>query len=83
MFGSRPGAIMGATPSGFATLLAQTAWLATLRHLGADVWNGSRVLVSHAHTLMQDGEFTDEATRKQVAAFVKGFAEYAGESARR
>ena len=76
VFGGRPVAIMGATPSGFATLLAQTSWLATLRHLGANVWNAERVLVSHAHTLMKDGEFTDEATRKQVASFVQGFATY-------
>jgi chromate reductase len=76
VFGGRPVAIMGATPSGFSTLLAQNAWLPTLRHLGANLWTGGRVVVPHAHTLMKDGEFTDEAIRKQVAVFVQGFATY-------
>jgi chromate reductase, NAD(P)H dehydrogenase (quinone) len=77
VFGGKPVALLGASPSGFGTLLAQSAWLPVLRHVGVNIWNGNRVMVSHAHTLLDaKGEISDEATRKHLGEFVRGFAAY-------
>lgn len=74
VFKGRPVAVLGATPSGFGTVLSQAAWLPVLRHLGAQTWAGARLAVSTAHTKVDaEGNF-DAETRKQVAAFVQGFA---------
>src|ERR687883_1421161 len=45
VFGGRPVALMGATPGGGGTILAQAAWLPVLRTLGAELWSGPRVQV--------------------------------------
>ena len=75
VFGDRPFAVIGASPSGFGTILAQNAWLPVLRTLKVRYWSGGRLQVSRAHTLMDaDGELADEATRKQLGEFVRGFA---------
>lgn len=77
VFGGRPVALLGATPSGFGTTLAQAAWLPVLKHLGANIWTGGRLGVSQAHThLGADGTY-DEETRKHLANFVQGFAAWA------
>ena len=81
VFGGRPLALLGASPSGFGTVLAQTAWLPTLKHLGVNLWSGGRVLVSRANTLMDaNGSLADEATRKNLAEFVRGFAAFAAKA---
>jgi NAD(P)H-dependent FMN reductase len=78
VFGGRPVALAGASPGGFGTLLAQTAWLPVLRALGADAWPGGRMLVSRAHTLFAaDGTLQDERTREALRAFLAGFVAYA------
>jgi NAD(P)H-dependent FMN reductase len=78
VFGAKPLALLGASPSGFGTLLAQSAWLPVLKHLGVNVWSGGRVMVSRAHTLIDaNGQISDEATRKQLGEFVQGFAAFA------
>lgn len=74
VFAGRVWAMMGATPSGFATLLAQNAWLSVLRHVGAPFWSGGRILLSRAGQAFSDGRLTDEAAQKQVKEFVAGFA---------
>ena len=77
VFRGRPVAIAGASPGGFGTILAQTAWLPVFRTLGADLWSGSRLLVSRADTLMGgDGEVADAATRQAIEKFVGGFVAY-------
>jgi chromate reductase len=78
VFGGRPVAVLGATPSGFGTTLAQAAWLPVLKHLGANIWTGGRLGVSQAHThLGADGRY-DEETLKSLGNFVQGFAAWAG-----
>jgi NAD(P)H-dependent FMN reductase len=75
VFGDRPFAVIGASPGGFGTILAQNAWLPVLRTLKVRYWAGGRLQVSRAHTLMDaDGELADETTRKQLGEFVRGFA---------
>jgi NAD(P)H-dependent FMN reductase len=78
LFGNRPVAVIGASPGGFGTILAQDAWLPVLRTLGARTWFGGRLMVSRAHTLISPaGELTDEKTRAALRDFLRGFAEFA------
>jgi len=77
VFANRPVAIVGASPGGFGTILAQDHWLPTLRALGVRPWFGGRMLVSRANKLFDDsGQLTDEATREQLRRFLHGFAEF-------
>jgi NAD(P)H-dependent FMN reductase len=74
VFGSKPAAVIGASPGGFGTLLAQNAWLPVLRTLGTDHWAGGRLLVSRAGTVFAaDGTLTDAAVRDALAKFLAGF----------
>lgn len=78
IFGNRPVAVIGASPGGFGTILAQDAWLPILRTLGTQPWFGSRLMVSRAGTLFnQSGELTDEKTREQLKQFMDGFVTFA------
>jgi NAD(P)H-dependent FMN reductase len=78
VFGGRPFAVIGASPGGFGTILAQAAWLPVLRTLGVRYWSGGRLMVSRAQQVFDEhGEAKDEATREQLRKFVAGFAEFA------
>jgi NAD(P)H-dependent FMN reductase len=78
-FGGRPFALMGASPSGFGTILSQDAWLSVLRHLGAQQWAGARLMVSHAGNAFDaEGRLTDEGVQKKLGEFVAKFAAFAG-----
>lgn len=77
VFGDRPVAVIGASPGGFGTILAQNAWLPVLKTLGVRQWSGGRLLVSRAGKVFdENGEMVDEAIRKQLADFVAGFANF-------
>lgn len=77
VFGNRPVAVIGASPGGFGTILAQEAWLPVLKTLGTRPWFGGRLLVSRAHTVFSEtGELTDEKLRKQLADFMRGFVAF-------
>lgn len=77
LFKGKPVALMGASPGNFGTTLSQAHWLPVLRTLGTRPWFEGRLLVARAGTLFdEDGNLTDEATRKRVAAFVEGFAKF-------
>jgi chromate reductase len=74
IFTGKPVALMGASPGGFGTILAQEAWLAVLRTLETRPWFGGRLLVSRASGLFDaKGQLTDEATRKKLREFMAGF----------
>lgn len=80
VFGRRPFAVFGATPSGYGTALAQNAWLSTFKHVGVELFTGGRVTISKVHELLDDkGDISDEATLKQVADFVQKFAKFVEE----
>ena len=75
VFGNRPVAIIGASPGGFGTILAQDAWLPVLRTLGTRPWFGGRLMVSRAAGMFSEsGELTDDAVRTQLRRFISGFA---------
>lgn len=77
VFGGRAVAVIGASPGGFGTILAQDAWLPVLRTLGTRPWFGGRLLVSRAHKAFNDrGELIDDAVRSQLRDFVRGFAAF-------
>ncbi len=78
VFGDRPFALIGASPGGFGTILAQNAWLPVLRTLGARHWNGGKLLVSRAGGVFDaSGAMTDEAMRGQLVKVLTGFAAFA------
>jgi chromate reductase len=75
IFGGKPVAIIGASPSGFGTILSQNAWLAVFRTLGADLWAGGRLLVSRAGSVFDAGgtivdSKINDALRKFLERFV-------------
>lgn len=78
VFGDRPFAVIGASPGGFGTILAQDAWLPVLRTLGTRPWFGGRLMVSRAGAVFNDaGEMVDEKMKAQLQKFLQGFAEFA------
>jgi NAD(P)H-dependent FMN reductase len=76
VFANRPVAVIGASPGGFGTILAQDAWLPVLRTLGADFWSGGRLMVSGAGKAFDaDGNLVDEAVRERLAGYLAGFVQ--------
>jgi chromate reductase, NAD(P)H dehydrogenase (quinone) len=74
VFGGKPVALIGASPGGFGTILAQEAWLPVLRLLGAAPWFGASLTVARAGKLFDDqGNLTDDATRERLVALLAKF----------
>lgn len=77
LFGGKPVAVVGASPGGFGTILAQDAWLPVLRTLGTRPWFEGRLMVSRAQSVFDaEGNLTDETTRQRLAQFIAGFAAF-------
>jgi len=77
VFGDRPVGVIGASPGGFGTILAQNAWLPVLRTLGTRTWFGGRLQVSRAGNVFNPaGELTDEAIRAQLRKYLAGFVDF-------
>ena len=75
-FTGKPVMLIGASPSGFGTILGQNAWLPVLRTLRTRLWTGGQLMVSGAGDKFdEDGNLTDGETRDQlrklIAEFVK------------
>ena len=78
LFKGKPVAVIGASPGGFGTILAQNAWLPVLRTLGTTPWFEGRLMVSRAGGLFDcEGNLTDDETRTRLAGFLAGFAAFA------
>lgn len=74
VFGGRPVAVFGASPGGFGTILAQSAWLPVLRTLGTRPWFGGRLMVARAGQVFNEaGELVDEKVKEQLQRFLEGF----------
>lgn len=79
VFSGKPVAVIGASPGGFGTILAQNAWLPVLRTLGMDPWFGGRLMVSRAGSVFDaDGKLTDERTVDALRQFLAGFVAAVG-----
>lgn len=77
VFGNRPFALIGASPGGLGTVLAQDAWLSVLRTLGTRLWTGGRLTVSRAGELFNaDGDLVDEAVRQRLKGYLDGFVAF-------
>lgn len=77
VFGNRPTAVIGASPGGFGTILAQNAWLPVLWTLGTQPWFGGRLMASRAGSVFNDaGELVDEKLKAQLQQFVHGFVAF-------
>lgn len=75
MFVGKPVAVIGASPGGFGTVLAQNDWLPVLRTLKAELWAEGRMLVSRASTLFDaEGNLTDDRTKAALKDLVAGFS---------
>ena len=75
MWAGKPVAMIGASPGGFGTMLAQNHWLPVLRTLKVNFWTEGRLMVSRAGDVFdEDGNLTDPASRDRLADFVDGFA---------
>lgn len=77
VFGDVPTGLMGASPGGFGTLSAQTAWLPVLRMLGVRLYVGGSLHVARANTLVDaQGEIADAATLEKLGGWLQGFAAF-------
>lgn len=77
IFGGKRIAVIGASPGGFGTQLAQDAWLSVLRTLGTEPWFGGRLLASRADALFDDGgALVDERFIQRYRDFLAGFVNY-------
>ncbi|XDB00124.1 NADPH-dependent FMN reductase [Sulfitobacter sp. LCG007] len=75
IFVGKPVAVIGASPGGFGTTLAQSHWLPVLRYLRTRPWYEGRLMVSRAGDHFDsDGNLTDPETCESLAGFIKGFA---------
>ena len=71
--------MIGASPGGLGTVLAQDAWLSVLRTVGTRLWTGGRLMVSRAGGIFDaNGALTDAAVEKQLRDYLAGFVAFAG-----
>ena len=77
VFPDRPTAVIGVSPGGFGTILAQNHWLPVLKTLGVRQWNGARLMVSRAQAVFDnEGQLLDDAVKKQLLDFIVQFAQF-------
>jgi len=74
VFGGKPVAVIGASPGGFGTQLAQNAWLPVLRTLGTAPWFEGRLMVARAGQVFDDeGRIADAGIEGRLRDFVARF----------
>lgn len=79
VWGGRPVGVVGVSPGGFGSVLAQNAWLPVIRKLGALQWHGAQLIVSHARTVFDaEGRLIDDKVRDQLRLYLEGFAAFVG-----
>jgi NAD(P)H-dependent FMN reductase len=83
VFGGKPIALVGASPGGFGTFNAQSAWLPVLRTLRTNPWFGGRLMLSHASIVFgEGGAIKDPAIQEQLSQFLRGFLDFVERSPR-
>lgn len=84
VFAGKPVAVIGASPGGFGTILAQNAWLPVFHTLGAVLWSERRLMVSRAQAVFSaDGSLADQNVDGQLREFLDRFVAFAHSSRRR
>ena len=77
VFQGKAVAVIGASPGGFGTVLAQNAWLPVFRMLGSRQYPGPRLMVSKASGVFdKDGVLQDEGVQQRLEQFVQGFRDF-------
>jgi len=77
VFRGKPVAVIGASPGGFGTILAQSSWLPVFRSLGARQWSGGRLMVSGAGRVFDEqGVLSDDSVRQRLDQFINEFVAY-------
>lgn len=76
VFRGRPVAIAGATPGQAGTILAQAAWLPTLRQLGMQLFPGSLMVSGAGKVFDANGQIVDAAIAARAKTFIEGFAAF-------
>ena len=78
VFRGKPVAFIGASPSGFGTILSQEAWLPVFRTLGVEPWFGGRLMVARAHQVFapDDGAILDAKIEQALTTYVAGFVDH-------
>jgi NAD(P)H-dependent FMN reductase len=84
VFGDLPVMLTGATPGGFGTTFAQTAWLPVLRTLRTRPWFGETLYVSRAHQAFdEDGTLKDDGLGARLADSLARFVDHLATHPRR
>jgi chromate reductase len=83
VFKGRPVAVIGASPGGFGTARGQAAWLPVLRAVQLrPFFEAPPFYLSKADEAFDEaGALRDERTREHLAAFLRGFVEFAAKGA--
>ena len=77
VFRGRPFALIGASPGGFGTTIAQAAWLPVLRTLGTQFWSGGRLQVARAGAVFDEaGNLKDPGVEEQLKNFLAGYVAF-------
>ncbi|MCJ7815385.1 MAG: NAD(P)H-dependent oxidoreductase [Xanthomonadales bacterium] len=77
VFHGKPVAVIGASPGGFGTILAQSAWLPVFRSLGSRHYSGQRLMVSGAAGVFdKESGVQDESVHQRLEQFLRGFMDF-------
>lgn len=77
VYGGKPIGVIGATPGGGGTGMAQAAWLPVLRTLGTLPFFGARVQVAGAGKVFDEhGALIDATVRGQLQRYMAGFVQF-------
>lgn len=75
VFDGKAVGVIGASPGGGGTRMAQVAWLPVLQALGLRIYAGDLFLLGAAHQAFDaDGKLADEKTRGFLKAYIEGLA---------
>ena len=78
VFGKKPVGVIGTTPGGMGTVLAQTAWLVVLRALGTRPFFSKSLYVSGAGKVFDSqGRLSDATIRDRLRAYLEEFTRFA------
>jgi len=83
-FHGKPVALIGASPGGFGTILAQNAWLPVFRTLRVNYWSAGRLMISGASNVFDDqGALVDSDIEHRLDQFLTGFVDFCENAAKR